>query len=296
MENTKVSDEISLKDILNNVINKINYLKSKILWIVLAIIIGALLGFYYASSKKVEYISKTNFVLESNDGGSGLGQVAGIASMVGVDIGGSGGGIFKGDNIIELYKSRNIIEKTLLSPSTIDSSKKVIDYYLRFKLNNDSINNVNFIELNQRSRDSLMGRYIKDIQSNYLKVEKLNKKLSIISVTINSPDEDFSYNFNEKLVNNVNEFFIDSKTKKTQSNIKILESKKDSIYSILNGAIYNSVQVIDATPNINPTKLINREVPSKQAQLSIESNKAIYAQISQNLEIAEHKLLYLILY
>jgi hypothetical protein len=40
----------------------------------------------------------------------------GLASSFGFDLGGSGGGLFTSSNIIELMRSRLVVEKTLLNP------------------------------------------------------------------------------------------------------------------------------------------------------------------------------------
>jgi hypothetical protein len=53
--------------------------------------------------------------------------------MVGIDLGGGGGGIFQGDNIMELYRSRTMIEKTLLSQFNNKSNELIIERYIKFK-------------------------------------------------------------------------------------------------------------------------------------------------------------------
>ncbi|ULT28286.1 hypothetical protein KUH03_17860 [Sphingobacterium sp. E70] len=88
--------------------------------------------FFYAKSSKAVYTATTTFVLESGESGtSGLGQVAGLAALAGIDFGTSTGGIFQGDNLLELYKSRKMIEASLLSRFNSDSSLiLLIDRYL----------------------------------------------------------------------------------------------------------------------------------------------------------------------
>ena len=107
-------------------------------------ILGGTLGFAYASYKKPVYIATTTFVLEENDKGGGLGQYGAIASMAGIDFGGAGGGgIFQGDNIMELYKSRIMVENTLLSAIKYEGKEQLlIDRYIqlnKFRGNWDKI-------------------------------------------------------------------------------------------------------------------------------------------------------------
>src|SRR5687768_7241050 len=95
------TEEVSLKDILVEFGQWRVYILSKWHIILVAAMFGGIIGYAYSWSKKPVYIAITTFVLESGDGaGAGMGQYAGLASMVGIDLGGGGGGIFQGDNII----------------------------------------------------------------------------------------------------------------------------------------------------------------------------------------------------
>src|SRR5690606_6776290 len=93
------------------------------------------------------------------------------------------------------------------------------------------------------------------------------------------------------LVREVNEFYIQTKTKKSTDNIAILEAKVDSVRTVMSGAIYSAAKVSDATPNLNPTRQVQRIVPAQEAQFSAEANKAILSQLLQNLELSKMNLL-----
>ena len=108
-------NEISLRELIQKIKNWFTFIRSKWVYLLIAIVLGAGLGFLYAKLKKPVYTATATFVLEDGGGGGGLGQYAGIASMVGLDLGGGGGsGIFSGDNILELYKSRTMITNPLV--------------------------------------------------------------------------------------------------------------------------------------------------------------------------------------
>ncbi|MGY0038979.1 hypothetical protein [Pedobacter sp. NJ-S-72] len=88
------TEEISLKDLILKMLEWYHYLLSKWVIIIAFGILGSVLGFAYAYTKKVEYTAYTSFVLEEGEKGGGLGQYGALASMAGIDLGGSGGGIF----------------------------------------------------------------------------------------------------------------------------------------------------------------------------------------------------------
>lgn len=293
-----MSDEISFKELIYKIREWFNYLLTKWIIIVVVGLLGGILGYMYARSKKHTYTATTTFVLEdSNSGNSALNSIGGLASMVGVDVG-SGGGIFQGDNIIELYKSRTMIEKTLLTHVMYEGSPELlIDHYIKFNKLRENwskdpfLKNINFKNIGSftRVQDSILGSIVSNIKINYLNVAKPDKKLNIIKVEVKTSDEFFSKNFNDQIVKNVNDFYIQTKMKKSLENLAILQHQTDSVKAVLNGTIYSSAAVVDATPNLNPTRQILR-VPIQRSQYNAEANKAILIQLVQNLELSKLSL------
>jgi len=304
----QVTDKaISLKALILSFRLWVRYLLSKWILILAFVILGGILGFWYATKKKPIYTATTTFVLEDEKGGGGLGSLSGLVSLAGVDVGGSGGGIFQGDNILGFYKSRTMLEKTLLTPiADQNSSQLLVDKYIEINglkekwADNPRLSKLNFAVDSlgdgitsshpDRLRDSVLGTIVADVNKNYLAVSKPDKKLSTIEVNVKASDEIFAKTFNDALVKNVNEFYVNTKTKKTLKNVKILQHKTDSIRSVMNGAIYTSISIIDATPNLNPTRQVQRVAPAQKAQYSAESNKAIYAEMVKNLELTKMSL------
>lgn len=295
-------EEISLKDLILSVVEYLAYLYSKWLYVLCFAICGALAGLGYAFTKKPQYLAITTFVLEENAGnGSGsLGSsLSGLASIAGVDLA-NGGGIFQGDNIFELYKSRRMVQKTLLTTITYEGRRQLlIDRYIEFNGIRriwDANENLKGLQFNNSSsfsrlQDSVLSIIVADVTKNYLNVVKLDKKLSIIKAEVKSPDEFFSKAFNEEIVRNVNDFYIQTKTKKSLKNILILQQKTDSVRNIMNSAINTSVAVSDATPNLNPTRQIQRVAPVQRSQFSAEANKTVLTELIKNLELSKMSLL-----
>lgn len=304
---TKDEDEISLKELIFKIKEWWQYLWRK-KWIIIAAgLVGGLLGLGYSFIKKPIYTATTTFVLESGEKGGGLAAYAGVASMMGIDLGGGGGGIFQGDNILELYKSRTMIEKTLFSPLDSLSKQPLIERYieinklregwekkpelkdLHFSIGDNKVKLKN--SKTQRLRDSVVSKVVEVIGKGYLSVTKPDKKLNIIKVDVTAKDEVFAKRFNEELVQNVNAFYMETKTKKLQNNVKILQKKTDSVRAVLNGEIYYAAAVNDATPNLNPTRQVQRVAPVQKAAFSAEANKLVLAELLKNLELSKVTLL-----
>ena len=291
-------DEISLKELILKLQEWWRYLLSKWLIILIAGLLGGALGLTYALIKKPVYTAETTFVLEEGESGGGLSQYAGVASILGVDLGSGGGGIFKGDNILELYKSRRMIQETLLAKDTFNGKQQsLIERYIEFnrlrkgwdkkpQLKNLKFDNpTNF----SRAQDSLIGKIVETINNGVLKVDKPDKKLSIIAVSVKSEDELFAKSFTENIVSKVNSFYINTKTKKSSENLHILQHQADSVRRVLNANIGGVAASIDANPNLNPA-FQSLRVGSQSKQIDVQANGAIYQEIVKNLEMAKISL------
>jgi hypothetical protein len=301
----KEKGTVSVQELVENLLIGYRYLLHRWKSIIAVVIIGACLGYAYASMKKPVYTATTTFVLEGGESSSALGRYSGLASMVGIDVAGAGGGIFQGDNIIELYKSRTMISKTLLTPVEVEGKKQLlINYYIQANNLRESwkdspqLKDLEFTAGDQnlntgksRLKDSLINTFVQSINKNNLLVDKLDKKLSIIKVDVRSGDEVFSKAFNDLIVKNVNDFYVQTKTKKALETVHILTVKVDSVRSVLNGAIYTSAAISDATPNLNPTRQSQRSVPIERSQITAETNKAMLGELLKNLELSKMSLL-----
>jgi hypothetical protein len=299
------SAEISFGDLLVKVEGWIKYLISKWVTILVFCILGAVIGDVTAVFKKPVFTAASTFVLEDADKIGGLGQYAGIASMVGLDLSLSdGGGIFQGDNIIELYKSNTMIEKTLLTEVSVGNSKVLlINRYIEFNKLRDkwaeypALRDLRFSAIvdttnsNQmRLRDSVLATVVADVNQNYLTIAKPDKRLNIIKAVVKAPDEFFAKNFDEQIVKNVNDFYIQTKTTKSLMNVRLLQQKTDSVRAAMDGAIYSAAAVADATPNLNPSRQSMRVAPMQRSQFSAETNRAILGELAKNLEMSKISL------
>jgi hypothetical protein len=297
--NKLAADEVSVKAWFKAFGDSRRYLLSQWKLLALVIVIGGALGIAYAILKKPVYTAQCTFVLEEGEkGGGGLGQYSSLASMVGVDVGG-GGGLFQGDNIIELYKSRRMIEQTLLSKAFFNGKQQLlINRYIHLNeldkawKDNDQLKNLNFdIPKSQFTvtHDSIAGLIVDDINKNYLSVSKPDKKLTIISVKVKAADQLFAKAFTENLVSTVNAFYVQTKTKGITQNITLLRRQADSVRRNLNASISGTAAALDVYPNANPI-MQSLRVPSQKRQIDVQASSAIYSEVVKSLEVAKSSL------
>src|ERR1700761_8842661 len=128
------SGEISLKEFILKLGKWWGYLLSKWIIILIAGIIGGTIGLTYAYFKKPIYKAELSFALQDEKSNGGLSSALGWASQFGIDLGGGAGGSeFSGDNLLELMKSRSMVEKALLTSVTIRNKKETLaEYYIDF--------------------------------------------------------------------------------------------------------------------------------------------------------------------
>lgn len=292
------NDEISLKELLEKAKEWFSYLVSQWKVILLAGIVGASLGLYYSYSKKPIYTATLSFALEDEKSGGGLGGALGLASQFGLDLGGGGGSIFTGSNLTELFKSRSMVEQTLLSPvASNDKSISLAEMYIQNKgwrdkwSANPKFKDIQFLpnvkrKYLSRVHDSILGVIYEDLSKNGLSVGQKDKKIAIITIDVSSTNELFAKYFTEALVKEVSNFYVTSKSKKARMNMDILERQTDSIRRELNGAITGVAVANDNTFMLNPALNVRR-APSARRQVDVQANTAILTELVKQTEMAK---------
>lgn len=289
-------DELSLKDLILKIQHWIKYLRRKWILIFLCGFIGGSLGLGYAFLTKSKYTAQLTFALEDSKS-SPLAAYAGLASQFGIDLsGGSGSGVFSGDNILEFLRSRLMIQKTLLSPIMTDGKKQSLaNFYIDINNlreswgKNETLNNIQFIPGQDRSsfslqQDSILNEIYKRIIKNNLIVAKPDKKLSFILVQYTSDNEVFSKAFVERLVKEATEFYVATKTQRSKINVSKLQEKADSIEKLLNTKTYSLAASQDM--NLNPARnmaAVNTELVTRDKVLL----QTMYIEVVKNLELSK---------
>jgi hypothetical protein len=251
-------------------------------------------------AQKPNYEAKASFILtESNPSGGGLSS---LGAQFGIDIAGLTGksGLFAGDNILDILKSRTIVEKVLLSKvdsSLGSNSATLIDLYLDFSKLKNKWKNIspelagvqfNSIDKNNiRLQDSVLYVVYKQIVKKNFNAERLNKKGSIILINSQSTNEQFSKLLTERTLKASRDMYIDIKTSNAQANVTRLEREADSLKKILNAKSYQtaSLMVADANPAYKQG-LVPMELTQRDKTIAM----SIYGELVKQLELSKWAL------
>ena len=108
-------------------------LKKWWLFAVVSLVFG-MVGFLYALKQKPTYQSNLTFIIDQGNNTSGMSGALSLAAQFGFNIGGGVNEMFSGDNILEIVKSRHIIESVFLSVDTFDAKPYTLIEFYRQKI------------------------------------------------------------------------------------------------------------------------------------------------------------------
>lgn len=292
--------KISFADIKKIVKNYGFYLWSK-KWIVVAAgIIGVIIGIIHAYTYKPTYTATYKFSIESKSGSASgfnaLSVLAGISSS---------SGTFSGDNLVELFRSRSMVEMALLKPIIVDGdTMNLLEYKIladSTRLHCDEIRSNRdqtkphiatlcdvYFPYNQnrdsftREQDSIIMLIAAGMMQKDIVIEKLDKKLSYAYFSVSSKNEKFAKEFSSAMISTVFDFYLKSKRENAQRNLNEFQSRADSIRKELNKSLYAAAHYRDL--NMNPSKSV-LGVEQLKYQTDIQINTAAYSEIVKNIEV-----------
>lgn len=293
-----MKDELTLKQVIISGYIWFRYLLKNWKYIVIGGILGASIGLAKSYFGKNKYKAEVTFVLE--EGSSGGGLYEGIANQFGISLEGGSNRVFAGDNIIGLMNSKRMVESTLLRPVPFNNRQITLaelyiqTYDLRstwetkpFLKDVDYPVGVKRNELSLRE-DSIIGVLHSLIIGGHLQVSKVNEKMSVISVVCTSNEQVFSKYFVEYLVDEVSRFYIQTKTKKMQSNLNLLQSKADSVRLELNNALRGRASIADRNQFMVRQ---SAAVSGVKKEIDVQVLSTMYIELIKNLEITRLSLL-----
>lgn len=291
--------------ILHAVKSLVEVVKNRFKQLVLFTLIGGLLGWVYSLIRPTTYKTQIKiFVEDSKSAGGGLMSM--VAGQIGIDVGGLMGGnsVLAGDNVLELAKSKILLQKALQTSypksgkdttfSLADeyaeamgwkvswAKSKKVGYQVSFATNKTAFNRV---------EDSLWQVIFKRIIEKELAVNKPDKKLGFYTIDLETRDELLSKLLSERIVQTTTNFYIEGKIGRLRKNVDRLQRRVDSIGAMLNSKTYDA-----ASANVENQIDINLALAQPIAAAEIKSKdkafaSVIYGELLKNLEVMKTALI-----
>lgn len=270
-------------------------------WWIFALIglIAGIAGYIYASFQQPKYESRLTFSLDGGSGGSALSGAMSLAAQFGFGIG-SGQNMFEGDNILEIMKSRKMLEEVLLTVDTFEGKPYTLVQYfiekngLKAILNTkERLKNINFpVGTKKKSlsylQDSILYNVYLGFAGENIVASRPDKKLSIYEVKIISTNEKFSKIFTDRIVASTGNFYTEITSKKDRETLEILEQRVASLKSNVSSSI--DVKASNQDANVNPAFASVQTTVIKE-QYNAQAYGEAYKEMFKTLEMARYQYL-----
>tara|TARA_B100000674_G_scaffold28580_2_gene20007 strand:- start:549 stop:1586 length:1038 start_codon:yes stop_codon:yes gene_type:complete len=290
------TNDISLKELLKIFSEYKSELFSNKKLIIFSVLFFCVLSLIFSTLIKSKYKADITFVVQSPvNESSNLKNLGNIASSFGFNVGGSAS-TFSKENVIELFKSRRIIEATLLKSDDIKDKKNIllIDYYTNTnKLRNsknwieDKIDNIDF-EIKSNKRDSIISLFWNDIVEDNLQVSFNSKDASIITLSFIFQDQYFAKVFVENIIKEMEKIYVKYKTAQSRNTLDFIQNRADSVYFELQLAEEDYAKIQDINQRI--VKFSGR-LKELQLMRSVQVLNTMYIELIKNLELSKLTLL-----
>lgn len=279
-------NEANLKDVIISVRNYMIELKNKIFLIFSIVLIFLIVGYFYSISKNDKYVATISFIVEDKTQGFNVNSMSGIASQFGFDLGGNSTSSFSQQNVIELLKSRKIIESTLNQYSIIsDVNSKFLDHYIEI---NSLIKDSSLLNVNETYIDSITSVVWKQILKGKLSLTYQNDDASILNLSYVSLNPEFAKKFSEGLIHQMSDMYSKYQTEKTRLSLNNLQNRSDSVFYELQQSERNLARVKDRNMRVITSSGRLDEIKFMR---EVQVLNAMYLELIKNLEIVKMNLL-----
>ncbi len=268
-------------------------------WWLFAIVglLAGLAGVWYASTQKIHYQSRITFALDNGGGEGGLAGALNLAAQFGIGVGDSKN-IFEGDNILEIMKSRRMVERVLLSVDTFDNQPYTFAEYFLHKIDiknsqKSEAKEVHFPVGQPRTtfsylQDSVLYNTYLSMISNCIVAQRPDRKLSLYEVNIITEEEVFTKKFTDRLIFETSNFYVEISSKKAKQTLDVLEERVAAMKGGLSSSISSRASTQDA--NLNPA-FSSSQIPILKQQVNMQVYGGAYAEMFKNLEMARFQYL-----
>ncbi|MFN8348202.1 MAG: hypothetical protein U0X91_24585 [Spirosomataceae bacterium] len=218
-------------------------------WIILIVTaIGTGIGYYVDAekNKRLQYISKVVFSVSGASAGQDMGS---FGSLFGMNAAQSGdAGLFRGENLFYVIKTRPVLERVLLTPVTLSDGRKekFVNYYLDSTFLRqdewaDFLPEWMNVRITHSRRDSMerterqvFDGVLNKIRDREITIGQPDLKTAFYDLTVSMENEMVAKTFSELLLKTIERVYQENQTRKSREMKDLMKSRVDSLARLLN--------------------------------------------------------------
>ncbi|MFZ9154913.1 MAG: Wzz/FepE/Etk N-terminal domain-containing protein [Schleiferiaceae bacterium] len=256
--------------------------------ILLFAVLGGLLGLLYGLANPRKYQAEMIIAVEDDDSNGWQN----LLQQFGIDVGRSNpGGIFKGDALIRLFSTRNLVERTLLQEVEFgDGTRSSLANRLwpQTKMAKAEVFNGFSFPADRKAftplHDSAMMLLYRYTAEEVINADKPERKLSLIMLRATHTDKYFTHAYVTTAIDQTASYYVELLTSKAKANLQVLRREADSVQMLMQKNLLSSANSSDL--NINPNRASLR-VDQNRALVELQVSVTLYGEIIKNLKLAE---------
>lgn len=286
-------DQFSFKRLILKCLLVIPYIKENKKVLSVGALIGLFVGggYEYYKVQDVNFKTEIVFIVDGDNGGNAGGLLE-LANSFGLGGGmGSNASLFSGENFKELLKTKSIFRKALLTKVRYGKKEGIFaNIFLEksrigefeWKNRPEDFYNHRF-KTSDINKLSAQDRNILDALYDFLKGQTViindNPKSTFQTLTVETRDDTLSYIWAKLYLKTVTNFYIDTKTKKSQELLVLMDKRVDSLRS----ALYYTQGKLANYNDQNQQIIFQRaRIIAERLQLSSQQLQGMYLESVRN--------------
>lgn len=263
-------------------------------------LLGAAYKAYKYSNYVAVYTAEITFSIDEDEGGSGSG-LTGMLSQFG--LGNVRPARYNFDKILELSKSRRVVQATMFERITINGKEDFLANHIIeiYNLRNDGETDTDVIS--RFTHDSFPGfsraenellKYVYGIIIGPPKRPELallnagyNDDSNIMSLSASTKNETLSIELARRMFESLSNYYVNRSIEKAQRTYEIVSMKRDSVLGVLRSSEYQLANFEDRSRGLI---MRSDQVPKLRLQREIGAMSAMYAEVLKNTEVADFSL------
>jgi hypothetical protein len=268
-EKEQMRESLSLKEYLLQGYDYFLYLKKKWIFLLIAVILGSIYGFYKIKTTPTTFVASLTFMINEDDGNSYLGAGE-LLSQFGLGAGGSSENNL--DKISALASSRRIVGATLLDSVVVDNISDLLANHIieKYKLHDkwnesedQNIHNFLFVSKSNSIFSDLENSVLMSLHGQVVGSGKPESGLfeigyvpetGIMHLIVTTVDEDISLALCQRLYHFLSDFYTMEATQKQLKTLQNLVVRLDSVGKELSMTEYQLAVAMDKAAGIYSQK------------------------------------------